>query len=195
MSISRASLIRRVESPCRHSATEDDPPCARCLAARVRQRRYAAKVGQDVIRRQQRESYRRRYHTDAGFRERERARMRSGSQRAAAWARAAVRRALAQGGVAAIDYRTLEYLLSKTDGRCHICGRGILLDEKQPNPLSLAIDHRVPLASGGATDPENLWPAHHACNALKGDADLTPTIAQRCAALVDAEARSLKVVV
>lgn len=61
-------------------------------------------------------------------------------------------------------------LFALADGRCHICERRIRPGEKWD------LDHRIPLALGGADDTSNLAPAHEACHrgvGSKTSADLT----------------------
>lgn len=51
--------------------------------------------------------------------------------------------------------------------RCHLCGKAV--DVSTANqPKSATMDHVVPLALGGWHDLNNLRPAHHLCNSLKG---------------------------
>ena len=52
---------------------------------------------------------------------------------------------------------------------CGICGLPINLRLNYPNPWSLTIDHKIPIAKGGTTREENLQPAHFRCNRRKGE--------------------------
>lgn len=52
---------------------------------------------------------------------------------------------------------------------CGICGEQISRELKYPDPMSLSIDHIMPLAKGGTHAMENLQPAHLICNSLKRD--------------------------
>lgn len=51
---------------------------------------------------------------------------------------------------------------------CGICGEGIDLALEWPDPMSLTIDHIVPLICGGTNEERNLQPAHQICNFRKG---------------------------
>lgn len=52
---------------------------------------------------------------------------------------------------------------------CAICGLPIKLFLNYPNPWSLTIDHKIPIAKGGVTREDNLQPAHFKCNRRKGE--------------------------
>ena len=51
-----------------------------------------------------------------------------------------------------------QMIMAKYEGICHIC----------EEPYADAIDHVVPVAKGGSDHPDNLRPAHTACNSKKG---------------------------
>jgi len=53
------------------------------------------------------------------------------------------------------------YIISRDQGRCHICGARCRPDE-------VTLDHLIPLAEGGTHAPENLRVAHLSCNTSKG---------------------------
>lgn len=62
----------------------------------------------------------------------------------------------------------------KTEGHCYLCGEFVDFD-------AFEIEHRIPLANGGKNDMDNLFPACHTCNTLKGSiapADLLEKIKQ-----------------
>lgn len=55
----------------------------------------------------------------------------------------------------------------KRDGyKCRLCGRS------QSDGVTLHVDHRIPLAKGGANEDENLWTLCDDCNLGKSDRDL-----------------------
>lgn len=59
--------------------------------------------------------------------------------------------------------------LAERDGwRCGICGGRIDRSRSHPDPLSLSVDHIVPVALGGDNDDSNLQAAHLRCNLAKG---------------------------
>ena len=47
-------------------------------------------------------------------------------------------------------------------GRCHLCKRRVPFEK-------MTLDHKTPLAKGGAHTDENLAPAHAGCNSEKRD--------------------------
>jgi 5-methylcytosine-specific restriction endonuclease McrA len=52
---------------------------------------------------------------------------------------------------------------------CHLCGGMINMGLHHNDPMAWTIDHRVPLAKGGAPeDLNNAAPAHRRCNSMKG---------------------------
>lgn len=53
-------------------------------------------------------------------------------------------------------------IYNKSDGRCELCGRKILLED-------MTIDHITPLAMGGEDDVENLSCTCYPCNLFKGN--------------------------
>lgn len=56
---------------------------------------------------------------------------------------------------------------------CQICAEPIDRDAKAPVPWSKSIDHRTPLARGGAHSFDNCQAAHLWCNSAKKDTDLS----------------------
>jgi 5-methylcytosine-specific restriction protein A len=50
-------------------------------------------------------------------------------------------------------------------GVCHLCEQKIQVGEKWE------VEHRIPLAMGGADDETNMFPAHRKCHAVKSKAD------------------------
>ncbi len=63
--------------------------------------------------------------------------------------------------------KSRRFEILKRDGyRCQLCGRS------QRDGVTLHVDHRVPLAKGGANEDENLWTLCEDCNLGKSDRDL-----------------------
>ena len=56
------------------------------------------------------------------------------------------------------------YIFERDNWICGICGRKINKRLKYPNPLSVSIDHIVPLSKGGDDSPVNVQAAHFRCN-------------------------------
>jgi 5-methylcytosine-specific restriction endonuclease McrA len=57
-------------------------------------------------------------------------------------------------------------ILRRDKYRCRLCGLS------QDDGVRLEIDHRVPVAKGGKTTPDNLWTLCHPCNNGKRDSSL-----------------------
>ncbi len=52
-------------------------------------------------------------------------------------------------------------------GLCHLCGLRIQVGERWE------VEHRIPIAMGGADNETNMSPAHVKCHAIKSKADAT----------------------
>lgn len=78
------------------------------------------------------------------------------------------RRARKKGGV--LGEQVIRSDIAKRDGwTCHLCDEAIPQAAAWPDPLSLSIDHVIPLSKGGLHDPSNVKAAHLRCNVKKGD--------------------------
>lgn len=51
---------------------------------------------------------------------------------------------------------------------CCLCGESTNPDLKSPDPMSLTVEHKVPIARGGRHDIDNIDFAHRVCNSSKG---------------------------
>lgn len=71
-------------------------------------------------------------------------------------------------------------ILARDGWTCYLCATPIAPALRFPHPLSLTIDHVIPLSAGGTNEIENLRPAHLSCNVRKSD-DL-PTWWERASA-------------
>ena len=83
-------------------------------------------------------------------------------------ARWKARYALTRGAADAesFDYREIY----ERDGWvCGICDEPVDRALAWPNPLSVSLDHIVPVSQGGAHSRENAQCAHLSCNVRKGD--------------------------
>jgi len=58
------------------------------------------------------------------------------------------------------------FILSRDRYRCQLCGA------TASDGAQLEVDHKVPVAKGGKTTPQNLWTLCHPCNNGKSDSDL-----------------------
>lgn len=58
-----------------------------------------------------------------------------------------------------IDAKTRALVLHLAHGRCGMCGRTV-----EKHGVALVIDHKVPRAWGGKTQPDNLWAICEECN-------------------------------
>lgn len=63
----------------------------------------------------------------------------------------------------------LSLLLDKSEGLCGLCAAPLAFGADWPEPLSVSVDHIVPLSRGGAHDLQNMQMAHLVCNLRKGD--------------------------
>lgn len=65
----------------------------------------------------------------------------------------------------AFDYREVY----ERDGwTCGICAEPVDADLAWPDPMSVSLDHIVPVSAGGAHAPENAQCSHLVCNVQKG---------------------------
>ena len=63
---------------------------------------------------------------------------------------------------------SLRFAILKRDGyRCQLCGR-----DARNHGVVLEVDHRIPRAKGGSSEPSNLWTLCFDCNQGKSDTDL-----------------------
>ena len=76
------------------------------------------------------------------------------------------RRALKKGATVE-DFKPGE-IFERDDWTCGICSEPVDRDLKWPNPLSVSLDHVIPLALGGAHSRDNTQCAHLSCNVRKG---------------------------
>lgn len=77
------------------------------------------------------------------------------------------RRARKKGGVLGKAVIRAE-IARRDDWTCHLCADAIPRLAAWPDPLSLSMDHVVPLSMGGLHDPSNVKAAHLKCNVAKG---------------------------
>lgn len=59
-------------------------------------------------------------------------------------------------------------ILRKTATICALCGMPLDKSLKYPNPMSISIDHIIPVALGGRSTLDNLQATHLVCNKQKG---------------------------
>jgi 5-methylcytosine-specific restriction endonuclease McrA len=72
---------------------------------------------------------------------------------------------------AGVDYErvTRTEIWERSQGRCGICGEGILYAE-------MTVDHIVPISKGGQHRLDNLQAAHRGCNSRKGARQYEPDV-------------------
>lgn len=70
-------------------------------------------------------------------------------------------------------YKHNKAILRKTATLCALCGMPIDKSLKYPNPMSISIDHIIPVALGGRSTIDNLQATHLICNKSKGKRVLT----------------------
>lgn len=66
-------------------------------------------------------------------------------------------------------YNHNKAILRKTATVCALCGMPLDKSLKYPNPLSISIDHIIPISRGGKSTIDNLQATHLMCNKVKGD--------------------------
>ena len=82
-------------------------------------------------------------------------------------AKSAKRRAVFKN--AFVETVSREKVFERDGGVCGICGQKIDLDFVAPHPLSLSLDHVIPLTKGGTHTYGNVQVAHYGCNSRKGN--------------------------
>lgn len=78
------------------------------------------------------------------------------------------RRAKKLGIEIQIERVLTQAVINKTNGYCYLCWEDIDLGLEYPNKMSLSIEHKIPIVSGGDHVYANLWPSHLDCNRRKG---------------------------
>jgi 5-methylcytosine-specific restriction endonuclease McrA len=68
----------------------------------------------------------------------------------------------------------IRQLCEQQKWKCSLCGGRISLKYKNPDPLSISVDHVIPVSLGGTHDLANLRIAHRGCNIKKGNRSLGP---------------------
>lgn len=68
------------------------------------------------------------------------------------------------------DKKTLRSIYRRTDGRCHLCHRKVVLKNhgRTGEPGAWHVEHSRPHARGGCDHGNNLYAAHIDCNLKKG---------------------------
>lgn len=61
-----------------------------------------------------------------------------------------------------------EQIFERDGWICQLCSEEIDRSLSWPHPMSVSLDHRVPVALGGAHHPDNVQCAHLRCNSSKG---------------------------
>lgn len=67
-------------------------------------------------------------------------------------------------------------LLRKTATLCALCGLPLDKSLRYPDPMSISIDHIIPIALGGRSTLDNLQATHLVCNKQKGTRMLTRSV-------------------
>lgn len=62
-----------------------------------------------------------------------------------------------------------EQIWARDEGVCQLCNIAIDRSLAWPHPLSMTIDHIIPLSLGGSHEPSNVQLAHAVCNSRKCD--------------------------
>ncbi len=64
---------------------------------------------------------------------------------------------------------TVDYLGNRDGWKCGLCRKNLSKKYKNPHPLSITIDHIIPLSMGGQHTKANTQLAHNRCNYMKGN--------------------------
>jgi 5-methylcytosine-specific restriction endonuclease McrA len=77
-----------------------------------------------------------------------------------------------------VDHQQINKLsVFERDGwRCGICGDPVDRKAEWPAPMSVSLDHIVPLSAGGGHVPDNVQCAHLRCNLIKNDGRKAATL-------------------
>jgi len=59
---------------------------------------------------------------------------------------------------------SIEYVYERDGGKCHICGKKVSTGYESPHPMSLSLDHLIPLSRGGGHLLNNVCISHLGCN-------------------------------
>lgn len=86
-------------------------------------------------------------------------------RRRARWQR---RRASRQGASVGPAF-TVRDVVARDGWQCSLCGGGIDQELRHPHPMSLSLDHVMPLSRGGEHSLANAAAAHLVCNVAKGN--------------------------
>ena len=85
-------------------------------------------------------------------------------------------------------------ILRKTATVCALCGMPLDKSLKYPHPLSISIDHIIPVALGGTSTIDNLQATHLICNKEKGKKLLNlPKNDKKCSNLQENNQNSAKI--
>lgn len=79
------------------------------------------------------------------------------------------RRALIQGATAPGELIVSSEVFARDGWVCGICGASVDKGLKHPDPMSVSLDHIVPVSKGGAHSMANVQCAHLFCNTSKGN--------------------------
>lgn len=60
-------------------------------------------------------------------------------------------------------------IIKRDNQTCQLCLKKVDLTKQAPHPLSVTMDHIIPLAKGGTHEPKNIQLAHFICNSRKRD--------------------------
>jgi 5-methylcytosine-specific restriction endonuclease McrA len=77
------------------------------------------------------------------------------------------RRAKLLGVESALTVAEWEQIVHESGFQCHLCKEPIIV--KLDDPLTLSLDHIIPMSVGGPNTKENVAPAHRRCNQARLD--------------------------
>jgi 5-methylcytosine-specific restriction endonuclease McrA len=68
-----------------------------------------------------------------------------------------------------VEYFKNTEIFERDGWACQLCGLPIDRDARKPDPLSVSLDHIVPISLGGAHSRANTQCAHLSCNVRKSN--------------------------
>jgi hypothetical protein len=63
-------------------------------------------------------------------------------------------------------------IYKRDKGVCQICGKKVNKKLIYPHPMSMSLDHIIPLSEGGTHEPKNVQLTHFQCNSIKSNGTL-----------------------
>lgn len=65
------------------------------------------------------------------------------------------------------SYMSVREVYEKDGGRCQLCKKKIDWSIRWPDPMSMSVDHIIPISKGGTDDITNVQATHFHCNSKR----------------------------